>query len=322
MDSANSRTSSTVENTVAEEAAAIVLKLPAAQSNTALPSLITYLAFEAPMIDELPFMFLRHKMDESTHNADVLMRAHRLAVAGRILVARVRWLDEMLDSRKPLGTPEDVHKLSTAIYNKALNYFATCLTNSGDAVSFFGLLADLEARYATSLAVDAASSRVPGVIWASADVDLPSYAEQAVTRAIVASAPVEAQMIIMKASDEEKQRARECLRSLAVAWQLYDDVLDLEDDYCDGRLSWIISETLRSQRGKDCLLGADAFYRAALLGGYVHEALKQSQAFYRRAESAASYMFPKVGDFARSEIRKIAQLIADLTEIVSPKPQD
>ena len=319
---ANGWDSSTAESTVAKEAAAAVLKLPAAQGNKALPSLISYLAFEAPMIDALPFMFLRRNPDKSAHDTDVLARAKRLAVAGRILVARIRWLDEMLDYKEPLGTPEDVHRLSAAVYKEALDYFAACLVETDEMACFFKLLADLEACYATSLAIDAASCRVPGVAWTSVRVNLESYAAQARARAILASAPVEAQMIVMKASKEEQQRVRECLRSLTVAWQLYDDVLDLEEDYRDGRLSWIISETLRNLHGYNYSFGTDAFYEAALLGGYVHNALRQCQAFYRKAECAADGMFPEVGNFARSEIRKTTELIADLTGIVSSASQD
>lgn len=302
--------------TVAEEAAATLLDLPQARGNGALPSLATYLAFEAPTVDPLPFRFFRTGSDDSQTNPGLVWRAQRLAVGGRLLVARVRWLDEMVDSGRPLGTPTDVHRLSTAVHEKALSYFKSCLTG-GQEAEFLACFARLEARHATSIAVDAASGGTPAAGRAPATVEIESYAEQAKARAMVASASVEAQLIATGASEEEKRRARECLEALAVAWQLGDDVLDLEEDYRDGRLSWIVSETLRSLPEDDPLPEPDDFYEVALVGGHVRRALEESLAYYRNAEQAADNLFPGALAFAKEEAGKAAEMLSDLAAIVS-----
>ncbi len=139
---------------------------------------------------------------------------------------------------------------------------------------------------------------------------------------MVASAPVEALLIVTGAGEGKKRRARACLESLAVAWQLGDDVLDIEEDYRDGRLSWVVSETLRRIPGNDPLPEPDAFYEAALLGGCVQRTLEESLTFYREAEIVAGDLFPGARDFAGSEIRRTNEMLADLTAIVSTSMHD
>ena len=299
--------------TVAEEAAAAVMALPEARRNGVLPSLVSYLAFDAPTVDPLPFMFLRG----GAASPDVLGRARRFAVGGRLLVARVRWLDEMVDCGEPLGQPVDVHRLSMAVHREALSRFSSGLDGGRAAAHFFGLLSGLEARYAASVAIDASSSAVPLTGREPARVSLGSYAEQAKARAMVASAPVEAMMIVTGTGEEEKRSARACLEALAVAWQLGDDVLDLEEDYRDGRLSWIVSETLRGLTGDGLPPEPDAFYEAALFGGHVQRGLEESLVRYREAEHKAGGLFPEVVRFARGEIQRTTEMLADLETIVS-----
>ena len=306
------------ERTVAKKAAAVVLALPEARGNGALPSLTSYLAFEAPMVDALPFMFL----PEGAADPNLLERASCLAVAGRLLVARVRWLDEMVDAGVQSGTPDEVHILSAAVHEAALSRFAACLNEGQEAAEFFGNLAALEARYAASLAIDAASCRGPSANLSSARMELGAYAEQAKARAMVASAPVEAQMIATETGKAERRQARECMSALAVAWQLGDDVLDLEEDYREGGLSWIVSETISRLPEGEPLPNSDAFYEAALLGGHVHRALKESLHYYNEAVRAAGNLFPGARCFARGEAEKTAAMLADLTAIVSPSAQD
>lgn len=305
------------ERSVAEEAAAAVLALPEARLNGALPSLAGYLAFEAPAVDPLPFFFLR----ECWEDPALPGRARRFAVGGRLLVARVRWLDEMIDSGRPAGTPDEVHRLSTAVHSEALSYFESGFEGARGAGEFLGLLAGLEARYAVSLAVDACSSGVLAKPGTFARVGLGAYAEQAKARAMVASAAVEAVLLVAGATDCDRSRARRCLGAFAVAWQLYDDVLDLEEDYRDGRLSWIVSETLRGLPGDRPLPEPDAFYEAALLGGHVLRALEESLASYHEAEQAAGDLFPRIARFLAEETLKTEEMISDLAEIVVPAPK-
>lgn len=302
--------------TVAQEAAAALLELPQAQLNGSLPSLATYLAFDAPTVDPMPIMFFRAGSDEPRRDPDLLVRARRLAVGGRLLVARVRWLDEMVDSGKPLGAPAGVHSLAASVREKALSYFASCLGEDHQA-EFLALLAGLEARHAVSLAIDAASGGMFRSGGGPVKVELESYAEQARARAMMASAPVEAHLMIVGASTEERRRARLCLGALAVAWQLGDDVLDLEEDYRDGGLSWIISETLRDLPEEGQPPGTDEFYEAALFGGHVRRALELSLTNYDEAVHAAGDLFPGAKAFAQTEIRRTTDMIADLTAITS-----
>ncbi len=297
---------------VATEAAAVVLTLPEAKRNGALPSLATYLAFEALVVDLLPFFFLR----VDSEDPGLLERARQFAIAGRLLVARVRWLDEMMDSGRPLGTPEEVHRLSAATHAEAVSRFSSGLDGAKDAANFFRILTALEARYAASLAIDASSAGRPEAGRRPARVELRPYAEQAKARAMLASASVEALLMVTGAGEEDKSRARRCLEAIAVAWQLYDDVLDLEEDYRDGRLSWIVSETLSGLPEDDPPLEPDEFYETALLGGHVRHALKESLAFYREAEQAVRDLFPGIVDFINYEIGRTTSMLADLTALV------
>jgi hypothetical protein len=297
---------------VAAFAAKAVLSAPEARSSEALGGLLPFLLTPEPVVEELPALFLPAETGTERVDPGALLE---VAVAGKIAYAHVRWLDDLADSLdQPLAPPGAIHRLSETLSREAHERFAAALRGSGESTAdFFSSLADLNARYAASLAIDCAFSRGLQPVRMS----LEDYVEHAKSRAAPLRTPLDALHVLIGVSQEDKQLGRSCFELTASAMQLYDDTLDVEEDYEDGRLSWIVAETLRHLGDPDERPGADEFYVAALLAGFIDRNLAAAEELYAEALSLAERRFPGCVEFLRNEARQTRAMKEDMARIVS-----
>jgi len=227
-------------------------------------------------------------------------------VAGRLLYAQVRWLDHLADASDNLGPPGAVHSLNGALDELVRSRFAAVLANDPSLASFFSSLANLQLRYAASLAIDSADFRD--------DLNLSGYVEHAKARAAPVRAPVDATLLLASASEVEMERACRSFEACAAGLQLYDDAQDVEEDFRDDRLSWVVRESLRTfDREPD----ADSFYEAALLGGAIDRNLEAADRFFGEAIASAESLFPRWIKYLKSRRDDVRKLRSDLRKLVS-----
>jgi hypothetical protein len=300
------------QDSVAALAVEAVLSVPGVEGNEALGGLLPYLLTPEPVVEELTALFLPAETGTGHVDPGALLE---IAVAGKIVYARVRWLDDLADSLdRPLAPPGAVHCLSMSLSAEARKRFAAGLRGSGqEVVGFFSSLADLDARYAASLAIDGASSRGAQLV----RLNLEDYVEHAKSRAAPLRASLDALHVLVGLSEEDRQLGCSCFELTAAAMQLYDDALDVEEDYGDRRLSWIIAETLRHLGDPADRPGADEFYEAALLAGFVERNLVAAEALYAQALSLAEERFPGCTQFLRNQARQARAMKEDMARIVS-----
>ena len=295
------RSESGPDLSVPAAALAAVAALPEAREG-ALSGFYPFLAAPDPVVDELPFLFL----PERPHRPPTGDSLRHVAVAGRLLYAQVRWLDHLADASEAVGPPGAVHSLNAALDELVRSRFAAVLANHPSSASFFSSLANLQLRYATSLAID--SSRPRGAL------NLSGYVEHAKARAAPMRAPVDATLLLVAASQAELESARRSFEACAAGLQLYDDAQDVEEDFRDGRPSWIVSQT---PRGFEHEPDADSFYEAALLGGAIDRDLETADRFFSQAIASAESLFPKWIEYLKSRRDDVRKLRMDLRKLVS-----
>jgi hypothetical protein len=295
------RSESGSDLSVPAAALADVEALPEAKEG-ALSGLYPFLAANDPVIDELPFLFL----PECPRRPPAGDALRHVAVAGRLLYAQVRWLDHLADDQDAVGPLGAVHRLNAALDALIRSRFAAVLTNHPSSASFFSSLAHLQLRYAASLAIDSASTH--------SGLDLPEYVEHAKARAAPVRAPVDAALLLASASEAEMEHAGRSFEDCAAGLQLYDDAQDVEEDFRNGRLSWIVSETLRTSGGKS---DADSFYETALLGGAIDRNLEAADCLFGKAIASVEDLFPRWIEYLKSRQNLVRKLRLDLRELVS-----
>jgi hypothetical protein len=254
-----------------------------------LASLARYLAVGEPVVDLLPEHFIPDRP-----GADIDATAlHQIAVAGKLIYAQIRWLDEFSDARPPAGdltadSPVTIHPLNGALFDLIRGTFESVLDRAM-VPTFFSTLSGLYVRFAASLAVD---SSFPGTF--PSTMAFEHYASQAKARAAPVRAPVEAVLLLSRAAPEEVERARFCFETSAVALQLLDDALDIEEDFRDRRLSWAVHRTLALWWGAKATNLPDprAFYELALSGGVIVENLQTTERLFQQSAVAAQDLFP------------------------------
>ena len=180
---------------VSRSARAGAASLPEAKAG-AFKRLLPFFVTE-PVLDTLPVSFLPLG-DKGSVSCDVL---HELAVAGKLVYAHIRWLDDLADEPRPGGPGWSVHALSEALSSLARTKFERVLGRAR-ATHFLSTLAQLYARYAASLAVDAASRAYSG------HLTLDDYVEHAKARSAPVRAPVDALLLLIGAPEDRNEEAR------------------------------------------------------------------------------------------------------------------
>lgn len=258
-------------------------------------SLSRFLAVSEPVVDLLSEHFL---LDRARASIDAYA-LHQIAVAGKLVYAHIRWLDEVSDARPLAGDlttdrPVTAHPLNGALFDLISGTFASVL-DQAMASTFFSTLSGLYVRYAASLAVDSGSS---GTFASTMTFD--HYASHAKARAAPVRAPVEAVLLLTSANPEEVETARFCFETSAAALQLLDDALDIEEDYRDRRLSWVVHRTLKLCRDAGATDPPDPkrFYETALLGGVIVDNLRTTEDLFRQSAVSAQDLFPSWANYS------------------------
>ena len=290
---------------VRDAALSAALSIPEARGG-ALPRLLPFLVAPEPIIEDLPYCFLPGWARGSV--AEEALRG--IAVAGKLVYAQVRWLDDLADAAGPPGPQSSVHRLNETIEGLVRATFSEVVDGTPAGLSFFSVLARLYARYAASLALDNRSLKP-----FAGPVGLDDYVEQAKARAAPGRAPVDAVLLFVGAADDEIERARSCFELTAAGLQLYDDALDVEEDFKDRRLSWIVDQTLHAIREEDGSSDdpePNSFYEKALKEGFLVRGLAAAEDLFERSRALATPGFPIWADYQAFNLQRVRSLKDDL----------
>jgi hypothetical protein len=255
--------------------------LPEAKGE-AFESLSPFLRVSESVVEMLPDYFVVERARASVDGGTL----HKLAVAGKLVYAHIRWLDELADQSSSQAHNIFAHPLNDSLFDLIGETFADALDASITS-TFFANLAHHYACYSASLALERGSFEN-----AASVMPIEQYLRHAKARAIPMRAPVDAVLLLTDATDSEAQRARSSFESCAAALQLLDDALDVEEDYQDGRLSWVVQRTISSCTvNDDHLPDPDVFYRTALLEGILVQSLVQAEHLFHQAAKPIQHHF-------------------------------
>jgi hypothetical protein len=279
---------------VGEEAERAALSLPLKQEKV-FESYYTYLTVDEPAVHLMPLHFLPHASRAQVGEGSL----RELAVAGKLEYARNRWLDEMVDHPGSASALSPAHRLNDALIALINSRYARVLDGAAGA-SFFPVLTVLHARHGLSLILDGA--RFEGVI---PRITLEEYTEHA------------------GAADDLLQRARSCWHNWALGVQFYDDALDVEEDFRNRNLTWVVGRALEhfhraadnptTQRMPD----PDTFYERALAEGVVSEALSHAESFFAESARLAEPAFPSWVPFQKACVIQARRLREDYEKLVT-----
>jgi hypothetical protein len=277
-------------------------------------SILSLLAVEDDIFDLLPLHFVTEEDGASGYRITE-KQLLSLCVAGKLLYAHARWLDGVLDDHERFEDLRFLHSINEAITERVHAIFLETL-GLELAWNIFSIMASLYARHTLSVALDAASANL-----SSQYRTLEDYVVQARARAAPVRASVDAALLLTNASDEMLERARMSCEHFAVGLQLYDDALDLEEDFKEGRASWLVCETMRRIEIQDAaqssLPTADTFYETALLGGSLLENLAQARKSFESSRAFAKlFFFPSWTERNDLLISRVHTLIKDYEDII------
>lgn len=297
---------------VAEEAESAVLALSLTKSKE-FESLYSYLIVDEPSIHLLPLHFLPFELGELVGDTAL----HDLGVAAKIEYTRNRWLDEMVDASESSPDSLTVHRLNAALIVLTNNRYARALNPLAGA-SFFATLAELHARHGLSLVLDGRKAKR-----LESPLSLKGYVEHARARHGPMRAPLDAVLLLAGAPAKEIRRARSSWHNWELGVQFYDDALDIEEDFRQRNLSWVVSRTLevfreRLDRGNPHRLpDPDVFYEIALTEDVVCQALTYAERFFTASARQAEQPFPTWAAFQRQCIRRTVLLREDHERILA-----
>ena len=296
---------------IGEEAERAALSLPLTGEKV-FESYYTYLTVDEPAVHLMPLHFLPPASREQVGEGSL----RELAVAGKLEYARNRWLDEMVDQSGSTPGLSAAHRLNDALITLINSRYAGVL--DGAAAAFFPVLSVLHARHGLSLILDGA--RFWGFV---PPITLEEYAEHARTRHGPVRAPVDAVLLLTGASDGLLRRARSSWHNWALGVQFYDDALDVEEDFRNRNLTWVVGRTLHyfhRSSGNPVTHGMpdpDTFYERALAEGVVSEALGHAESFFAESAGLAEPDFPSWVPFQKACLSQARRLREDYEKLVA-----
>ena len=152
---------------------------------------------------------------------------------------------------------------------------------------------------------------------------LETYAEHARTRHGPVRAPVDAVLLLTGASESLLRRARSSWHNCALGVQFYDDALDVEEDFRNRNLTWVVGRTLHyfCQPSGDLaahrMPDPDTFYERALAEGVVSEALSHAESYFAESASLAEPAFPSWVPFQKACLSQARRLREDYEKLVA-----
>jgi hypothetical protein len=271
-----------------------------------------YLLVDEPIIQLMPGYFLPLWVEDEVRSETL----HTLAVAAKFENARNRWLDEMVDGHDPFTSLTSPQGLNGAIVGLTNRLYASVLPH-GQAARFFERLAALYARHSLSLVLD---SRGPRMM--ARPVTLAEYEAHAKARHSSVRAPLDALLILVGADEEQYTRATDSWHAWGLGAQLYDDALDVEEDFLQGALTWTVGHALERFEGGRSPENADEFYGVCLKEGIVTETLSRAEAHFARAADLARPSFPRWAPVQLGCARQARTLREDYERLLELKPLD
>lgn len=266
---------------VCQEAIDAAARLPYT-SEAEFERFYTYLLVDEPIIQLMPGYFLPLWAEDEA--SPETLRA--LAVAAKLENARNRWLDEMVDGHTPSASLMSPHGLNEAVVSLTNRIYARVLPHE-QAAAFLKRLATLYARHSLSLVLDG-----KGLDLLHRPLTLAEYEAQARARHSSVRAPLDALLTLVGAGEEHYARATDSWHAWGLGAQLYDDALDVEEDFRHGTLTWTVSRTLMCFGGRSPE-NVDEFYGVCLKEGIVAETLRCAEARFERAAELACSAFPR-----------------------------
>ncbi|QIN83366.1 hypothetical protein GBA63_12510 [Rubrobacter tropicus] len=271
----------------------------------------SYLLVDEPIIQLMPAHLLPVWAEQEAQPES--LRA--LAVAAKLENARNRWLDEMVDEHDTFVSLTPSQGLNEAIVALTNHYYARALPD-GTAASFFQRLATLYARHSISLVLDGKRRATFGRPLALADYEVHAEARHSSVRA-----PLDALLTLVRADEDQYTRATDSWHAWGLGAQLYDDALDVEEDFRRGTLTWTVGRTLRCF-GDRSPRDADEFYEVALKEGIVTETLKRAEHHFTRAAELARSGLPRWESIQHGCRRQAQVLREDYARLLKLEPSD
>lgn len=242
----------------------------------------TYLVVDEPIVQLMPGYFLPPWAERNIQPGT--LRA--LAVTAKLENARNRWLDEMVDDHEAFVSLTSSQKLNEAIVSLTSDLYASVLSRAL-AADFFKRLAILYARHSLSLVLDGKRRTL-----LERPIALTDYEAHAKARHSSVRAPLDALLTLVQADEDQSTRATNSWHAWGLGAQLYDDALDIEEDFRQGILTWTVSRTLECFEGR-VPEDSNEFYGVALQEGVVIQTLKRAEDHFTQAAELACSSFPR-----------------------------
>lgn len=295
---------------VCRETIALSDGLPHA-GGTEFECFFAYLMVDEPIIQLMPGYLLPVSAEQSVTPETL----HALAIAAKLENARNRWLDNMVDNHKDSVFSTRSHEMNGAIIALTHRLYDAVLPN--DLVgSFFERLATLYARHSLSLVLDS-KQEVSRKCWAA----LVDYEVHAKARHCSVRAPLDALLTLLRADEGLFQAATSSWHAWGLGAQLYDDALDVEEDFRLGTMTWTVSRTLERFEGR-IPENSDQFYEVALREGVVTQTLKRAEEYFAHAAELASSSFPRWVPVQNGWKRQTRALREDYESLLGLGPSD
>ena len=266
---------------VCRETIDLAAELPDA-SGTEFGRFYKYLLVDEPIIQLMPGYLLPIWAEQRVKPET--LRA--LAVAAKLENARNRWLDNMVDSLADPVSLTPSHELNGAIVALTHRLYNTVVP-SDLAGGFFERLATLYPRHSLSLALDGKQEVARKHSAALADYETHAKARHSSVRA-----PLDALLTLLKTDDDQFATATSSWHAWGLGAQLYDDALDIEEDFRLGTMTWTVSQTLERFEGR-IPENSDQFYAVALKEGIVTRTLERAEEHFAHAAQLARSDFPR-----------------------------
>lgn len=280
-------------------------------NNAEFERFYTYLVVDEPIVQLMPGYFLptwaEHGVRPETLRA--------LAVTAKLENARNRWLDEMVDNHDAFVSLARSQELNKAIVGLTNDLYAAVLPRAL-AADFFERLAMLYARHALSMVLDGKRRTL-----LERPIALTDYEVHAKARHSSVRAPLDALLTMVKADDDQSTRATDSWHSWGLGAQLYDDALDIEEDFSQGILTWTVSRTLECF-GSRIPEDSNEFYTVALQEGVVVQTLKRAEDHFTRSAELAQSNFPRWAPIQHGCRRQARALREDYERLLALEPCD
>lgn len=265
----------------------------------------TYLAVDEPIVQLMPGYLLPVWAEQKIRSETL----HALAVAAKLENARNRWLDDLVDNRNIKVSLATSQRLNEAVVDLVNRRYAQVLPD-GMAARFFERLTKLYARHALSLLLDGKQDILSRPPLALADYEAHAEARHGPVRAAL-----EALLILLEADQDHCNGATRSWHAWGLGAQLYDDALDVEEDFRHGSLTWTVSRTLEffGDRSPE---NSEEFYGVALKEGVVTQTLMRAEKHFIRAAELARGTFPRWSNVQQGCVQQARALREDYERLL------